>query len=64
MVFLNRQSGRPGRILLTPENGIEAFYATMERADEPVDEGTPLNANTFNTLMNELKTPVLEAKLL
>lgn len=32
----------PGRVLITPENG-EAYYATMERADNPRQEGDALN---------------------
>lgn len=33
----------PGRVLITPEDGSAAFYATMVRADNPTQEGTPLN---------------------
>lgn len=33
----------PGRVLITPENGSAAYYATMARADNPTQEGTPLN---------------------
>lgn len=33
----------PGRVLITPENGSAAYYATMTRADNPTQEGTPLN---------------------
>lgn len=32
----------PGRVRITPENG-EAYYATMERADNPRQEGDALN---------------------
>lgn len=39
----DRVSANPGRVKLTPEDGSPAFYATMERADNPVEEGTPLN---------------------
>lgn len=39
----DRQPLRPNRVLVTPENGSAPFYATIIRADEPVDEGTPLN---------------------
>ncbi len=34
---------KPGRVLLTPEDGSTPFYATITRADEPTQEGTPLN---------------------
>lgn len=33
----------PGRVYVTPENGGAPYYATIERADEPVEVGTPLN---------------------
>lgn len=32
----------PGRVKITPEGG-SAYYATMVRADNPTQEGTPLN---------------------
>lgn len=37
----------PGRVLITPENGAAAFYATMTRADNPTQEGDQLNKNTL-----------------
>lgn len=37
----------PGRVLITPENGIAAYYATMTRADNSTQEGTPLNKNSL-----------------
>lgn len=37
----------PGRVLITPENGNAAYYATMTRADNPTQEGDPLNKNTL-----------------
>lgn len=43
----DRVSANPGRVKLTPEDGSPAFYATMERADNPVEEGTPLNKSTL-----------------
>ena len=36
----DRQPTRPGRVKIIPENG-EAYYATMEMADEPTEAGTP-----------------------
>lgn len=33
----------PGRVLIKPENGSSAYYATMTRADNPTQKGTPLN---------------------
>ena len=43
----DRVSLNPGRVLVTPENGGEAFYATLTRADNPTQEGDPLNQNTL-----------------
>lgn len=37
----------PGRVLITPENGSPAYYANMVRADNPTQEGTPLNKNSL-----------------
>lgn len=37
----------PGRVLITPENGSAAYYATMTRADNPTQEGTPLNKSNL-----------------
>lgn len=45
--MLDRVPVNPGRVLITPENGNAAFYATMTRADNPTQEGTPLNKNTL-----------------
>ena len=42
----DRQPTYPGRVLITPENG-EAYYATLTRADEPTEAGTPLNKQTL-----------------
>lgn len=38
----DRIPANPGRVLITPENG-EAFYAKMERADNPIEKGDALN---------------------
>lgn len=37
----------PGRVLITPEDGSPAYYATMTRADNPTQLGDPLNKNTL-----------------
>lgn len=37
----------PGRVLVSPEDGSAAYYATLTRADNPTQEGTPLNKATF-----------------
>lgn len=39
----DRLANKPGRILITPENGSAPFYATIKRADEPMQEGDELN---------------------
>lgn len=39
----DRISRNPGRVLITPENGSGAFYATLTMADNPTVAGTPLN---------------------
>lgn len=36
----------PGRVMISPENGA-AYYATMTRADNATQEGTPLNKNSL-----------------
>ena len=36
-------------MLITPENGQPAFYATVEMADNPTVEGTPLNKASLLT---------------
>ena len=37
----------PGRVLIKPENGSASYYATITRADNPTQEGTPLNKNSL-----------------
>ena len=40
--------GYEGRILITPENPeIAPFFARVTMADNPIDEGTPMTAETF-----------------
>lgn len=53
-VFVDRESAYPNKYLVTPENG-SSYYVILERADEPVVVGTPLNAETFNNLIAALK---------
>lgn len=45
--MLDRVPVNPGRVLITPENGSAAYYATMTRADNATQEGTPLNKNSL-----------------
>lgn len=39
--------GQEGRTLITPENGDAPFYAFVAMADNPSEEGTPLNKATL-----------------
>ena len=43
----DRQPLNPNRVLVTPEDGSPPFYATITRADNPVDEGHRLNKHTL-----------------
>ena len=47
--FLDRQPTKAGRRLLTHEDGTTE-YVTVAMADEPTEEGTPLNRATFMAL--------------
>ena len=50
MKFEDRISAYPGRYLLTDARSGDTSYVLLERADEPVKVGTPLNAETFNAM--------------
>lgn len=50
-MFIDRKPTRPNRYKLTPEGGGDVLYCTLERADEPTVEGTPINAVTLNALL-------------
>ena len=54
MIFVDRESAYPNRYRVIPETG-EAYYIVLERADEPVTPGTPLNAETFNGMRDEIE---------
>lgn len=54
MAFEDRVSTYPNRYILTTEDG-SVSYVILERADEPVTPGTPLNAETFNAMREELE---------
>ena len=51
-VFVDRKAAKPNRYKVTLESG-ETFYAVLERADEPIVEGTPLNAETLNDMLSD-----------
>jgi len=53
VTFVDRQSTYPNRYKITREDGTTE-YVTLERADEPTVAGTPLNAETFNSLFADL----------
>lgn len=60
--FVDRESAYPNRYLVTPDNG-SSYYVLLERADEPVTAGTPLNAETFNRLIAELEAMITKLTL-
>ena len=60
--FSDRVPQKPGRVKITPENGA-AYYATMERADEPIVEGTPLNAKNFNEMVAMIQSVDLDTSV-
>lgn len=47
LLFKDRESARPNRYRVVPDSG-SAYYVTLERADEPIILGTPLNAEVLN----------------
>lgn len=49
--FVDRVSTYPNRYKVTRGDGTTE-YLTLERADEPTVVGTPLNAETFNNIVN------------
>lgn len=48
--ILDRVPTKPGRVLITPEDGSSPFYAVMSRADEPEQEGTPINKELLDNM--------------
>lgn len=50
MEFQDRISAYPGRYIMTAEDG-STSQVVLERADEPITPGTPLNAETFNAFL-------------
>lgn len=53
MEFKDRVSAYPNRYIMTTENG-NMSYVILERADEPIVPGTPLNAETFNDMFGSI----------
>lgn len=62
IIFTDRKAAKPNRFLLTPPNG-EAYYVTLERADEPVVDGTALNAEILNQLVSLAEKGALAASI-
>lgn len=60
MEFIDRQAANPNRMLITPEEGAP-FYAVLQRADNPIVEGTLLNAATFNALIDMIQSVAINA---
>lgn len=52
--FKDRVPSKLGRVKITPENGSAAYYAVMERADDPTVVGTPLSAANLNAAQETL----------
>lgn len=63
MEFIDRQAKEPNRVLITPESGSGAYYATIQRADHPTAAGTPLNAATFNKMVAMIRSVALNATI-
>ena len=53
--FKDRVPSQPGKIRLIPVEGQRDIFI-MERADEPIVEGTPLNKSTFNSIVQSRLT--------
>lgn len=51
--FVDRQSTYPNRYKWTNPDGSTGWF-TLERYDEATVPGTPLNAETFNSILDEL----------
>ena len=48
--FVDRVPTYPGRMKITKEDDGSVEYVVMERADEPVVEGTPINKALFDSI--------------
>ena len=51
-LFKDRQPTYPNRYKITNTDGT-SYFVTLERADEPTEEGTVLNATMLNKLLPE-----------
>ncbi len=50
---IDRVPGSPGRVMITPEDGSVPYYATVTSADNPIEEGTPINKELFDSIAAE-----------
>ena len=57
ILFEDRVSTYPNRYTMTDENG-NVHSVVLERADEPIKPGTPLNAETFNAIISDFNKEV------
>jgi len=57
----DRQSTYPGRVTMNPVPGMENTY-DMVRADEPLDEGTPINKVLFDSIRVDI-TPITTERI-
>ena len=62
MEFKDRVANKPNRMKLTFEDTSAVEYALVEPADEPLEEGTPLNRDTFMQLQDELTDWLTDAE--
>lgn len=60
VTFVDRKANRPNRYKVVPDSGNE-YFVTLERADEPTELGTPINAATLNQLYSDNNKPTPEA---
>lgn len=58
MEFKDRVANKPNRVKITYEDSGASSYATVELADEPIEEGTPLNKATFDGLQNKFNRQI------
>lgn len=56
-MFVDRKPTLPNRYRVVPENGDAPYFITLERADEPTEEGTALNAETLNRFLTKDYVP-------
>lgn len=50
--FRDRKANRPNRYKVVPDSG-SPYYVTLERADEPSEIGTPINAENLNKALDK-----------